>query len=91
LEVGSSGVRVNAICPGSIATDLRRTTEEIIGVRDRGGGLGVAPPEVIRQTVPLGARGVPDDIAQAAVYLASAESDYVTGHALVVDGGWSIH
>jgi NAD(P)-dependent dehydrogenase (short-subunit alcohol dehydrogenase family) len=91
LEVGPSGVRVNAICPGSIATNLRANTAEIIGVQDTGRGLGTASPEKLREIVPLGGRGVPDDIAQAAVYLASADSDYVNGASLVVDGGWSIH
>jgi 2-deoxy-D-gluconate 3-dehydrogenase len=54
-------------------------------------GVGLAPPERFRQLVPLGARGKPEDIAEAAVYLASAESDYMNGHTMVVDGGWLAH
>jgi NAD(P)-dependent dehydrogenase (short-subunit alcohol dehydrogenase family) len=39
-------------------------------------------------SIPLGRIGKPEDIAKAVVFLASDESDYVTGHTLVVDGGW---
>ena len=54
-------------------------------------GLGMAGAERFRSMVPLGARGAPEDVAACAVFLASAESDYVNGHTLVVDGGWSAH
>lgn len=92
-EYGLAGVRTNAICPGSIATSLRETSREILGETggDMSRGVGMAPPERLRQLVPLGARGTPEDIAAAAVYLASAESDYMNGHTLVVDGGWLAH
>jgi len=50
-----------------------------------------AAPEGLRAIVPLGARGTPEDVANVAVFLASAESDYVNGHTLVVDGGWLAH
>ena len=90
-EYGASGVRVNAICPGSIATNLRQTSMEILGAQApemSGVGVGALPPERLREIVPLGARGAAEDVAAAAVFLASAESDYVNGHTLVVDGGW---
>ena len=89
-EFGPRGIRANAICPGSIATNLRQNTAEIIGVQDTGRGLGAMPPDALAQVVPLGFRGSPEDIAQAAVFLASADSDYMNGANLVVDGGWSI-
>ncbi|MBV9170619.1 MAG: SDR family oxidoreductase [Chloroflexi bacterium] len=89
-EYGPGGIRVNAICPGSIATNLRQNTAEIIGVQDRGRGMGTMAPEAFAQWVPLGVRGAPSDVANAAVFLASADSDYMNGHTLVVDGGWSI-
>jgi len=93
LEYGPSGVRTNAICPGTIATSLRQTSTEILGPdappMDR--GVGTSSPERIREIVPLGSKGTPEDIAGAAVYLASADSDYMNGHTLVVDGGWLIH
>jgi NAD(P)-dependent dehydrogenase (short-subunit alcohol dehydrogenase family) len=89
-EYGPSGIRANAICPGSIATNLRQNTAEIIGVQDTGRGLGAMAPEDLARIVPLGFRGAAEDIAHAAVFLASPESDYMNGHSLVVDGGWSI-
>jgi NAD(P)-dependent dehydrogenase (short-subunit alcohol dehydrogenase family) len=89
-EYGPRGIRVNAICPGSIATNLRQNTAEIIGVQDTGRGMGAMAPEAFAEWVPLGVRGSPDDIANAAVFLAAPESDYMNGHTLVVDGGWSI-
>jgi NAD(P)-dependent dehydrogenase (short-subunit alcohol dehydrogenase family) len=90
-EYGPSGIRVNAICPGSIATNLRETSREILGegAPDMSGGVGTASPERLRQIVPLGVRGTPDDVAGAALFLASPESDYLNGHTLVVDGGWT--
>lgn len=71
-----SGVRVNAISPGYIATDMYAdiTTRE--------------SEEAILDTIPLGRIGQPADIADAAVYLASEESAYVTGHILNVNGGF---
>ena len=92
-EYGPAGIRTNAICPGPIATALRQTSAEILG--ETGGdmrrGVGTSTPERLRQIVPLGARGKPEDVAHCAVFLASAESDYVNGQMLVVDGGWSAH
>jgi NAD(P)-dependent dehydrogenase (short-subunit alcohol dehydrogenase family) len=85
---------VNAICPGSIATNLRQTSMEILGAEApemSTAGVGAASAERLRQIVPLGARGSADDIARAAVYLASADADYMNGHTLVIDGGWTAH
>jgi len=92
-EYGPVGVRSNAICPGSIATNLRETSREILGsgAPDMNKGVGTAAPERLRAIVPLGVRGTPEDVANVAVFLASAESDYVNGHMLVVDGGWVAH
>jgi NAD(P)-dependent dehydrogenase (short-subunit alcohol dehydrogenase family) len=92
-DYGPNGVRANAICPGSIATSLRETSREILGpgAPDMNRGVGMASPERLRQIVPLGTRGRPEDVAGVAVFLASAEADYLNGHALVVDGGWVAH
>jgi NAD(P)-dependent dehydrogenase (short-subunit alcohol dehydrogenase family) len=92
-EYGPHGIRTNAVCPGPIATNLRQTSREVLGsgAPDMNRGLGVSSPERLRQVVPLGTRGTPEDVARVALFLASAESDYVNGHALVIDGGWTAH
>jgi NAD(P)-dependent dehydrogenase (short-subunit alcohol dehydrogenase family) len=94
LDYGPRGVRVNAICPGPIATDLRRNSMEILGQlapEMSGAGIGAMTPERLAQIVPLGHRGTAEDIAKAAIYLASPDSDYMNGSTLVIDGGWSAH
>jgi len=81
LELGDFGVRCNCICPGVIGTPLAaghpKATQEQIDKMAKAVG---------RSQV-LGYIGDPVDIANAAVYLASDESRFVTGHAQVVDGG----
>ncbi|GAA1846313.1 SDR family oxidoreductase [Agromyces salentinus] len=76
-EWASGGVQVNAIAPGYIATDntdaLRRDP--------------VREAEILAR-IPTGRWGRPLDIVGAAVFLAAPASDYITGHTLVVDGGW---
>jgi NAD(P)-dependent dehydrogenase (short-subunit alcohol dehydrogenase family) len=94
LEYGPNGIRTNAICPGPIATNLRQTSPEVLGANAPDTyqrGVGASSPDRLREIVPLGMRGTPDDVANVAVFLASAESDYVNGHTLVVDGGWVAH
>jgi NAD(P)-dependent dehydrogenase (short-subunit alcohol dehydrogenase family) len=92
-EYGPQGVRTNAICPGTIATSLRETSREVLGpgAPEMNRGVGASSPERIREIVPLGTRGAPEDVANLAVFLASPESDYVNGQTLVVDGGWLAH
>lgn len=76
LEWGRHGVRVNALCPGWTATDLNRNlwTDP------------AASAELIRD-VPLGRWARPEEMVGAAVWLASDAASYVTGQAIVVDGG----
>jgi NAD(P)-dependent dehydrogenase (short-subunit alcohol dehydrogenase family) len=75
---------VNSVHPGIIETPAWGHLGAL-----GGGDAGAAPDldEMTAQTVPLGFKGVPDDIAHAVVYLASEDSRYVTGSELVVDGG----
>jgi NAD(P)-dependent dehydrogenase (short-subunit alcohol dehydrogenase family) len=80
-ELAAHGIRVNAISPGSIVTAL---TSAVIT------GDHTAEEEAATQIAagsPLGIAAVPEDIANAALYLASDESRVVTGHTLVVDAG----
>jgi len=84
------GITVNAVCPGPILTGLRQHSQQILGpgVPDMSGrGIAVSE-EQVRAVVPAGRRGTVEDVASAVCYLASDEAGYVTGHAMVVDGGW---
>ena len=86
----SRGITVNAVCPGPIVTNLRKHSQEILGegVPDMSGrGIAVSE-EQVRAVVPAGRRGTVEDIASAVCYLAADEAGYITGHAMVVDGGW---
>ncbi len=88
-DLSAKGIKVNAVCPGMIQTEMRKHSTRILGddappMR----GVGVNPDALKR--VPVGHKGVPDDIANAVMFLASDFSNYVSGHSLVVDGGWTI-
>lgn len=80
-QLSGSNVRVNAICPGLIETGMT----EFVYERARAKGQ----EERLGHLNPLKRGGAPSEIAQAALFLASDESSYVNGHALVVDGGLS--
>ena len=80
-EFYGTGVRVNAICPGLIETGMTQPIFD--GARARGN------EDKIGQLNPLTRGGVPIEIANAALFLASDEASYVNGHAIVVDGGLS--
>ena len=73
-EFAGRGVTVNAIAPGFISTDMTAALDE-------------AQTKSIAERIPLGVLGTVDDIAAAALFLASPEARYVTGQVLVVDGG----
>lgn len=81
LEVGQYGVRVNGIAPGSILTEGTREMFYNPEAKQKA--------ESLISHIPLGRPGETDDIAAAALYLASDDAKYVTGHILVVDGGWT--
>jgi NAD(P)-dependent dehydrogenase (short-subunit alcohol dehydrogenase family) len=84
MELGESGIRVNSISPGAIAT----------GIFGKALGLSVdaaeRTPAVMREVYktaqPIPRAGLPEDIAHAALFLASDESSFINGHDLVVDG-----
>ena len=85
MELGEHNIRVNCICPGGIATPIF------------GKGLGMSAEQaeaivplmkgVLENLQPIKRSGVPDDIANAVLWLASDDATFVNGHALVVDGG----
>jgi NAD(P)-dependent dehydrogenase (short-subunit alcohol dehydrogenase family) len=84
IDFVGEGIRCNAICPGTVHTPfvegyLRRSFP--------------GQEDAVRQTLharqPIGRMGLPEEIAAAALYLASDEAAFVTGSALVIDGGWT--
>ncbi len=76
-EWAGKGINANAIAPGYMRTEnTRPLTEDAVRFRQ------------ISERIPAGRWGEPRDLAGTAVFLASAASDYVNGHVLVVDGGW---
>src|SRR2546423_8905699 len=77
VELASRGVTVNAIAPGFIETDMSEA------VRNKAG-------DMIKKMIPMRRLGLPDDIARAAVFLASADAAYLTGQVITVDGGLSL-
>ena len=85
MELGESGVRVNCICPGGIATPI---FGKAFGLDDEGADRVARMMRMpLAQMQPIRRAGLPDDIANAALWLASDDSSFVNGHALVVDGG----
>lgn len=81
-ELASQGIRVNAVSPGPVETPIY-------------GKLGLPPEQVqaiaagLVQKIPLGRFGQADEIARAALFLASTEASFITGAELVADGGWT--
>lgn len=79
-ELAPRRIRVNAIAPGAIRTDINRPDWETVPAAER----------TLAQ-IPYGRIGDPEDVAKAAVWLASDEADYVTGTTLFVDGGMALY
>lgn len=89
IDLARKGVTVNMICPGSIKTDIRQHSEEILeGVVDMQRGISMSK-ELMDLLIPAGRFGTVDEVAALAVYLASDEAAYVTGQAICIDGGWT--
>lgn len=78
IELAQYGITVNAVAPTFVATELTRSTLEDPEWRER-----------ILSRIPLGHVGEVEDVAAATVYLASPAAKMVTGHTLLVDGGWT--
>ncbi len=89
IEVADQGILVNAVCPGIIETPMKH--------RERiDGGLlrGMTKEEVLAEDqsqVPLGRTGNPQDVANVVLFLASPLASYMTGQALNVTGGMTMH
>ncbi|MBA3591695.1 SDR family oxidoreductase, partial [Methylibium sp.] len=79
-EVAAQGIRVNAIAPGAIKTSINEDARDTPEAE-----------QALLKLIPYGRIGEPDDVARAAVWLASDEADYLTGTTLFVDGGMSLY
>jgi NAD(P)-dependent dehydrogenase (short-subunit alcohol dehydrogenase family) len=85
VELAPFGVRVNAISPGPVPTEFHDTV-----MPQRAATLGItreAMVERVRASIPLGRWGKPEDVAKAVLFLASDQSEWITGQNLVVSGG----
>ena len=78
IEWASQGVRVNAIAPGYVETEI------VKGLAAK----GILDRERLSRRTPMGRLGLPEEVAEAAVFLASDAAAFVTGSVLTVDGGW---
>ena len=84
-ELAPFGLRVNAISPGPIETEFHDVV-----MPQRAASLGITREEMVervRKSIPLGRWGRPSDVAQAALFLASERSSWITGQNLIVAGG----
>jgi NAD(P)-dependent dehydrogenase (short-subunit alcohol dehydrogenase family) len=81
IDYGRVGVRANCICPGFIETPMFESVMSLEGMQQ--------VRERYREAHMLGRFGRPEEIASAAAFLASEDASFVTGHALVVDGGFT--
>lgn len=81
-ETIAQGIRINAVCPGATDTPFQHRPHLGLPAQEQ-----QARQAHLAQVIPLGRLGRPDEIAAAIAWLCSAESSYVVGHALVIDGG----
>jgi NAD(P)-dependent dehydrogenase (short-subunit alcohol dehydrogenase family) len=89
VEVAPFGIRVNCVCPGAITT---RIFGGFLDLSDEQQDRMLSNlPNVFRNAQPLKRAGMPEDIANGVAWLASDASAFVTGHALVIDGGITLH
>lgn len=77
VELAAKGIQVNAVLPGMIKTDMTRRTLKRAG-------------DQVLGMIPAGRLGEPSDVANLIVFLASDRADYITGQAILVDGGMSV-
>ncbi|TDZ40722.1 2-(R)-hydroxypropyl-CoM dehydrogenase [Colletotrichum trifolii] len=80
IDYSQDGIRVNCVCPGVIATPMTTASEELV--------------ERLRPAIniaPMKRMGTPEEVANAVLFLSSPQASFVQGHALVVDGGYTIN
>ena len=85
IDFARDGIRVNCVCPGWVDTGFNDPQFEHDGLSEQ----DIA--ELIDRTVPMGRQGLPEEMAAAVAFLASADASYITGQTLLVDGGLLCH
>lgn len=80
IDYSEDGIRVNCVCPGVIETPMTTTSPEMVEA---------LKPAI--EIAPLKRMGQPDEVADAVLFLCSTQASFVQGHALVVDGGYTIN
>lgn len=80
IDYSKDNIRVNCVCPGVIATPMTTSTEEL---KER------LQPAV--NIAPMQRMGTPEEVANAILFLCSGSASFIQGHALVVDGGYTIN
>jgi NAD(P)-dependent dehydrogenase (short-subunit alcohol dehydrogenase family) len=79
VQYAARGIRINAICPGLVDTDMAAVI-----------GADTSMPDFPKPFIPMGRMAAPAEIAEVAAWLASDKASYLTGEAIGVDGGWRI-
>ena len=82
LEYAAHNIWVNVLCPGLIDTPM--ADRFVTGMQT----AGIDAEQILMSLVPIKRRGTPEEIAEAAVWLCSDAASYVTGHSMIVDGGF---
>lgn len=80
IDYSRDGIRVNCVCPGVIATPMTTSSDELI--------------QRLRPAIdiaPMKRMGTPEEVASAVLFLCSSQASFVQGHAMVVDGGYTIN
>lgn len=80
IDYSREGIRVNCVCPGVIATPMTTGSEEV--AQRLKPAIDIAPMQRM---------GTPEEVANAVLFLCSPQASFIQGHALVVDGGYTIN